>query len=374
MTEQVTANSGDQTWQRAVSFTKGIGRLPGAFTEAVRMLVHDQSANKGMLRPVTKYQVARLVRGPNFKAMLYFASEALAKESLDAAPAVTVGDLLELYQPADLASMITCLVITRRIRKESPPQLWEQVRPTFARESLVGGFVGVAIPSLGFCPGILCGAMPSLARALMARNDPSTYTRFLTETKGKGAREVLAAEGRIWGCSASQVSSLILTQIGFGKDYSALLHSAITCEQGIANISDDSLRRMRLAHLWLDCFLTGREQPTERLDTKFFPFKTDRDRADRLIRAIDDRSMSWLERNGDELSRETTPKLFAELNQDPKFEIPEELKDVFSLKQITEMEEEDFDKLIDQIDLENTDPDAAGILSGTELAELEAMK
>jgi hypothetical protein len=368
-----TANVGDQSWQNALNFTKGIGRLPGAFTEAVRMLVNDQVTNKAELRPVTKYQVARLVRGPNFRAMLYFASESLAKELVAASPSLSVGDLMEFYQPLDLASMITCLVITRRIRKESPPELWELVRPAFARESLVGGFVGVAIPSLGFCPGILCGAMPNLARALMARSNPSTYTRFLTETKGKHGPASHAVELKIWGCYSSQVASLILTQIGFGKDYSALLHSAFVCEQGVANISNDDLRRMRVANLWLDCFLNGREQPTERLATKFFPFKTDRDRADSLIRAIDEKTISWLERSGDDISQEKTPKLFAEAAQDPKFEIPPELKDVFTLREITEMDEEDFDKLIDQIDLENENPDAAGILSGTEIAELDSI-
>ena len=82
----------------------------------------------------------------------------------------------------------------------------------------------------------------------------------------------------------------------------------------------------------------------------------------------------WLDRSGADLSAETAPELFATAAEDSEFEVPDELRDVFTVEELTEMEEDDFDDLIDQIDEEQeSESKRDDVLSGSEIAELEEM-
>lgn len=365
--------SADGTWDVALKCSKEIGYVPGAFSEAIRLLYSDHFTNKQELKPVTKYQIARVLRSPNFKSMLYFASRSLAPDVLQASEHVTVGTLMELYNPLDLATMIAALVLSRKVRKVAGHELWTEIRPRFSRESLVGGYVGVAIPSIGFAPGILWGAMPHLSHALLASKKPESYYEYRDKIEKTKKSVVPEAELAVWGTTSSQVTSVVLTQLGFKKDFASLVDRAATYGNTVASIQDDMLRKMRLGLLWFDCFAAGSEQPRERLSTKDFPFKTDRDRVDTYMKKLSPSDVSWLERSGDDMSPEKTPELFKPQPAIGEFEVPDQLKEVFTLEEITSMEEVDFDKLVDHIDLESEEKESSDILSTDQLRELESM-
>ena len=61
-------------------------------------------------------------------------------------------------------------------------------------------------------------------------------------------------------------------------------------------------------------------------------------------------STAWIERDGNDISVELTPLLF-NLDSESK-PVPEKLRDIFSLKEISDMDEDEFDALIDEIDKE----------------------
>ena len=83
-------------------------------------------------------------------------------------------------------------------------------------------------------------------------------------------------------------------------------------------------------------------------------------------------STSWLDRGKDDLTAEKTPHFFAKKVEDPNLEIPEELKDVFSIDELTAMDENDFDALIDQIDAEQkASAKRDDVISKKDLEELQ---
>jgi hypothetical protein len=360
------------TWNVALDVSKRLGYVPLAFPVAVRQLVLDSKSKNGCIRPVTKYQVARIFRGPNFKSMLYHVTQLTAQDVLKDLKTLTVGDMMDMYRPLDLAALLSSYVISRMVKKSSPPELFAEIRPHLAREAQVGTIVGVAIPTLGFASGILWGTLRHLSHALMAKEDPSSYEKWRKSLTSSQPAEMAKAEIQTWGCTSAQVASMLLTSLGFGKDTAQLLERAGSYQGPVTSIVEKDLQNFRLSVIWFDCFLNGKKQPTEALDPRFFPFETDRKKADGYMASLKSADLAWLERSGADISPERTPQLFAPPGGDGELEIPEQLQDVFSVKSLTSMDEWDFDTLVAQLDHELEEEKAPeGVLSAKDLSALE---
>ena len=367
------AGKSRDSWAIALDISKRLGYVPLAFPVAVRQLVADSKTKENETRPVTKYQIARIFRGPNFKSMLYHVTQLTAKDTVQNFQSLSVGDMMDMYRPLDLASLLSSYVIGRMVRKLAPSELMEDIRPHLTRECQVGALVGVAIPNLGYAAGVLWGSLRHLSHALMAMQDPKSYKTFRKAVTGLSPNETAKKEIEIWGCTSSQVASMLLTSLGFGKETAQLLERAGTYQGAITSITEEDLKNFRLAVLWFECFATGKEQPLEKLPTKFFPFETDRKKVNTSLAEIKATIPSWLERSGDDISPEKTPLLFVKA-KGTNDDIPEQLQDVFSVKALTEMDEWDFDTLVAQIDNELEEGNAPdGVLSSKDLSALEEM-
>lgn len=372
-THSNSAHGAKDSWGVALDISKKLGYVPLAFPVAVRSLVQDSKTKANETRPVTKYQIARIFRGPNFKSMLYHVTQLTAKDTIQDLKSLTVGDMMDMYRPLDLASLLSSYVIGRMVRKIAPPELMNEIRPHLARECQVGALIGVAIPNLGFAAGVLWGTLRHLSHALMASGDPKSYKNFRKSVAGLSPNDIAKKEVELWGCTSAQVASMMLTSLGFGKDTAQLLERAGTYQSPITSITEVDLKNFRLAVLWFDCFANGKQQPNEKLPTAFFPFDTDRKKVTTVLSSLSAELPSWLERSGDDISPEKTPQLFvkpAGTNED----IPEQLQDVFSVKALTNMDEWDFDTLVAQIDCELEEGNQPeGVLSSKDLSALEDM-
>jgi len=365
---------GGDSWQKALEYSKRLGYVPLAFPVAVRSLMADAKTKEGIIRPVTKYQVARVLRGPNFKAMLYYATELVSQDTLKGSLALTVGDLMDLFSPMDLASLLSCYVTNRLASKIAPKELKDAIRPALARETQVGALVGVAIPSLGIAGGLLWGSSRHIAHMLMSSDDPQRYIKWQKAAVGQNIATQAKLEHETWGCTSAQVASMVLAAMGLGKETAALLERAGAYEGPVTSIVETDLQRFRLAVLWFDCFASGKKQPIEKLPAKNFPFDSDRAKVNSALAKIDVSQPAWLERAAADISTTKTPQLFAKPKVDTKFEIPEGLEDVFKLEEITGMDEWDFDTLVAHMDreLEETS-EADGVLSQKDLNKLEEL-
>ncbi len=363
------------SWSVAMEISKRLGYVPLAFPVAVRQLISDSKSKSGETRPVTKYQIARIFRGANFKSMLYYITELTADDTLKDKSALTVGDMMDAYRPLDLACLMSCYVIGRMVRKVVPEDLMREIQPHLSRESQVGALVGVAIPALGFSGGLLWGSLRHLAHALMAAKDPSSYKKWRKAITGLSSQACDKQELETWGCTSAQVASMLLTSLGFGKDTAQLVERAGGYQGAITTITETDLKSFRLAVLWFDCFATGKTQPNEKLPTTFFPDERDRKRVDARISALKTSpSLSWIERSSADISPQKTPKLFAKPKGADGVDVPDQLQDVFSVEALTKMDEWEFDTLVAQIDTELEDGETPeGVLSTKDLSALEDM-
>jgi hypothetical protein len=363
----------DDSWSVALAASKKVGYIPTAFPQAIRLLVGDYLTNEGELRAVSKYQVARVFRADSFKVLLYFAARSLAPDLFKPNQGLAVGDLIAAFGPLDLAAIISASLVSRRTKKVVGEEVWSKVAPHYRRESELGAIIGVSIPSVGFAPGLLIAALRNISHALLIAEDPKSYDRYRAGLKTPARVTDSALELSIWKTTSTQVMSLLLAALGFRAEIGQVLTEAIETTKMAAAITEPRLRAFRLAVIWSDCYIAGLTQPREKLDAKFFPFETDSKRAEVDIARIRALQRGWIDRDKSELTKELAPHLFVAPVDGPEFEIPEQLKDVFSLKELTSMEEEDFDNLVDQIDAEQAAATKKrdDVISSKDLQELE---
>ena len=373
MTGDLSHASGgqDESWKVALAVSKKIGYVPIAFSQAIRLLITDHLKNKGQISAATKYQVSRVFKGASFKSTIYFASRELREDHFANVTACSVGDLVALYTPLDLAAFITCFFLNRRLKKAGG-DVWPLVSPQFSREASIGALVGVAIPTIGYAPGLLLSALRNVSHALMSVDNPKSYEEFRKNLIASKKMIDEDLERKLWKTTSSQVSSMILTALGFKSEVSEIIGSVVNTTQRAAEIKNPQVQSFRLAHLWNEAFVLKREQPLEKLNSTFFPLEKDRVKASPHIEAALNGRISWLDRGKDDLNPQLAPHLFAKKKEDPNLEIPDELKDVFNIEELSSMEEEDFDRLIDQIEAEQkASSKRDDVISKKDLEELE---
>jgi hypothetical protein len=359
----------DDSWDRALICSKKIGYVPSAFSQALRLLTNDELNNNGELRAVTKYQVARVFRGPSFMSMLYFLSLAVTEEKIKPFEPITIGDMLGFYKPLDLAAMITCLFLNRRMRKVAP-DAWLEAYPIFSREVQMGAQVGVAVPALGHAPGILMATVRNVSQVLLSLHKPLSFEVFSDTEKATVSYGNDALESQLWGATSTQVATVLLAHLGFRSKIGEDLAAAINSREMVADIKDPQVQKLRLSLLWSECFFQEAKQPAETLDGAFFPFKKDLARAEAQVKKIRRGARGWIDRNRDDLTKEKAPHLFEERSVDSN--LPVQLQEVFNAKEVLALKESEFDALIDQIDSEHASArPREDVIPTADLEELE---
>jgi hypothetical protein len=302
--------------------------------------------------------------------MLYHFTRLVAPEYLSERASVTVGELIDLYPPADLAAMVGSFSVRRIIKKRVPSELFERIRPHLAREAHIGALTGLAVPNLGLSRGILWGVMPHISHAVMSAHEPALYTRWRKSLQSSSMKERAAREREFWGCSSAQVASMLLVKLGFPTQTGQSLALANEHFGGVATIMDGEIRLSRMALLWFECLLTGQESPHEVLLGNFFPFQKVRASIDENIRDFTSSEQSWIERSSVDISAEKTPQLFNQTAKTSRdMDVPDQLKEVFTVESLTKMDEWQFDELVSHIDKEIADGNISS--DGTSVAATE---
>lgn len=108
----VTTNGYDQgTWDKAQVDAARLGKIPNVFAAAVRLLIADHANFGGTLRPVTKYLVSHAFRGKKIMSMMYYSTRAFLPEEVANKEHVTIGEMVNLYKPYDVAVIYALYLI-----------------------------------------------------------------------------------------------------------------------------------------------------------------------------------------------------------------------------------------------------------------------
>ncbi len=359
------------SWQIARQLSEAFKPMPIAFTSAIRMLIVDEEKNSGNIRPVTKFQVARIFRSASFKSMLYYASSVLKDDQMAGRDYLSSGDLMGMYKSLDLAALIGLHVLYRKCRKIADPGEWDLFKPEITRLAFTGAVLGGGIPKIGIGFGSLIGALPLLILTSQSKVNAPSYRSYRSWVLDNNCQFDPGQEMEIWGCSLQQIATLALSIMGYGVEIGEAFMSGMNPNSSYLKMDKQDSIRCKMAKIWTDTLLQGLQQPQQTIPGDYYPLHTALTSMHRQMALLDDSFKFWFERNHEDISPELTPVLFTK--EDVETEIPEELKEVFSMEEITAMEEEDFDDLIDQIDLEQEGQMSVGgqAISAADLAKID---
>lgn len=349
------------SWVRARQYANQIGTLPNVFAAAVRLLLSDHFKHQGNLRPVTKYLVSQALRGKKILSMFYYATAKLKAEQLAAKDSVKMGELVALYEPYDVAVIYGTFLIYRRARKvlEYNADQFAALIPDFRRDSQLGGLVGAAIPKIGIGNGVLAGSLHPLALGLMASKSPQEVNEYCITMKGCERKLDLELEMKLFGCTVFQTAAVLLTKVGFNK---AVVESYVGGIDPLLRMGQsEEYDQIRYARLWIEGLIDKKAQPLESMPGDYYPLAAAREAMETQVHRSNS-EISWFEREPEHISEELTPKLFSK--ESIQKDVPQQLRDIFTLKEITAMPEEEFDTLIDEIDKNIRDGTLEEHLSG----------
>lgn len=374
--EPYERSSDDESWENAKKWAAHAGHVPNSFSTSIRTLIKDQFTHHQQLRPVTKFQMARLMRVDSFLSMLYHASKELRGEALAEKKYLTLGCMMDLFEPLDMAAMIAAFVQYRKSKKILQANDWNLVQKTMSFNSQFGAQVGVTIPAVGPGIGLILSTFHYFAHPLFFSISPKEYKNYMRHLNQKKILCNQKMERETWGCTVHQIASMILTNYGFGVDVSHGYTYAVDTTKKLGSFDDDPTRyRMKMGYLWIECLYKNEQQPIEQVPAEFYPSSSARERLEQKRDEIEGGESHWLNRGRDDIGPDKTPALYPPEEPDAVDDkhVPPELKDVFSLEEITKMEEDDFDELIDHMDLENEGKVAPGspMLSNSELEKLQ---
>ncbi len=342
----------ERSWKQAKEYSKRLGYVSSVLSANIRLLCwHDRPAMEAIM-PLTKYQVGRMVRGPNFKSVLYYFTDLVARKEISSRSRLTVGEMLDLFKPTEIGAFLLTAALTRIARSIAPPELLREVRPHLAREAHIGALVGIAVPHLGLAPGILWGALPHVAHILMSMDDPILYRTWRRSAVVASTSEKSRREFEVWGCSSAQVCALLMANLGFSRQTACAFELAARYHGPLGYLKEGELQRFRAALLWLETLVNGQVEPNESLPAHLYPFQETKAQAQTLLAEFTLHEPAWIERSVRDISPERTPSLFDEAVHDKSPQLINPLAEIFTVDSLTQMDEWEFDNLLAEIDAE----------------------
>lgn len=301
----------DESWEIARQYFGVLGEIPSSFRVATRTLIVDAEKNDGVATHTTSALVQRLLKGPSLKAAVYFAALTYKPEKVKGVGYISEKELMSFFRTDELAALMSLTYLYKRGKRVCDPEEWKFHSEAIQLSVDYGGVLGVAIPAIGLLLGLLAHGMRDLAVSCFLRHDKSSYKQYRRALKSKGLRFDEVAQMQTWGCTDLQVGAVFLQSLGFGIEFSNSYVLGLTPQSEAPN-GDTIGRAFSAASLWISSLAKSGNEPSGRIDTKFYPLVEPRAQLLEYAATLRSRGSlySWLDKNKEDLSPEKTPQLF----------------------------------------------------------------
>lgn len=303
-----------ESWEVALNYSGLLGVVPNSFSSVIRSLLIDQNRKEGVLSPSTRFMIERLAKTRSIKAPLYYGALTFGADRIQDEEYVSERALVDLYTPAELASIVGISYLFKRSRKLCDPGQFAMITNRFQECADLGAHIGYAIPAISPVAGIIAGAMPYIGLApflFYDRRGFIDYTRHL-----KTARKALDFDYEMnrWSCTSVQIGAVMLQALGMGVATATAFATGVADQsEQLVNDTPDALR-YQTAMLWLRALEETGNEPQVVHRAEFYPTKAALERL--LVATAELREKGsphcWLLRGAFDISPETTPQLFKE--------------------------------------------------------------
>lgn len=287
-------------WTNAKSLVDSFGKYFNLFTTAIRSLRSqgDVSPSRG-LDATSKFNLLRLLASPSLKAKIYFAGKTFYPDKVP--PRTKSEDLISIFTPNELGSLLTIIVLYQMAQKICEEEYWPRISDRINLFAEGGMYLGMAMPAIGPSTGLMVGTLRYISFAAFQKSNPNRYSTYNRDVRGKGATYDLEMEKLYWGTTHVHAGSVLLQQMGFGKEFSQDYFFGLIEEVPMERSHRAKL--MKAAVLWLDSLLLKGEAPeSEEADE----INIEDEDADLLLTRLEKlkrsgSSYNWLSKTGDDL-------------------------------------------------------------------------
>lgn len=310
-----------ETWEQARNVAALVGYVASYFKTAARVLVAEEKG-AAEVSPVARSNVTRLFHGPVMKASLYYASMTYKRERLSEARFFSTNDLVRLYRPGELASLVSLVILWNKTKRFIPEPHGSMIGKRMQAEVDAGYFVGRAIPKIGPSAGMIVPSIRWIAFALFWKLDHKGAGSYYRKMNKERPEFDPAAEIDWWGCSVSQVSSILLQYIGFGVETASLAEQTLASAGDPARLEGcgEKLYRYKALQVWVEALLATGAEPVMSHKVDYYPMKEELALLmSELAEIVQGGSRyHWLNRTAEDITPEATPELFIETECEAK--------------------------------------------------------
>ena len=264
------------SWDTARKRAADLITLPSFVSSFIQKLQRESNANNG-LSPVSFQFLRQLAGTENIRRSLYLAAQTYRSAQVPADVPFYSQGLLKVFQPDELATIFSVLLLARKLSKTLPPKDQKAFLYSLMAEADAGGMIGDAISGIGLSLGILTGAFHSIGEFLMASLDADGWDQYQKHLAGTALPWDYEVEVGLWGCSHLQLAAAALQIVGITSERCLALYSGLANPEGASSTETGSqaiqtLTRVQVAWAWIDDMLRHARKPnTTGLITEFVP-------------------------------------------------------------------------------------------------------
>ena len=215
-TPGITTDKEDEaSWRQAGHYAELIGSVHPVFLRGIRALQQLERGDK-QGKASEHYQVTEVMRSATLRSVLYHAAKAIYTDKLADHPKISGPDLLDLFSPYELASVLCAAFLFRRTSKQCPGQVWSKLASEINGQIEIGALLGNKIPAIGKGRGVLVGSIRYIAFGLLASQDEHGFKKYKRHLNSSNLLSDLSMEVSGWGCNHLQIAAILLQTLGMG--------------------------------------------------------------------------------------------------------------------------------------------------------------
>src|SRR5262249_51852922 len=153
------------------------------------------------------------------------------------------------------------IYLYRRIRKGCDEELFGSSNAVMQLQVDLGGYVGISMSHIGLSYGLLATGMAHLASLMFLGVDKNGYAKYKKSIKRKGMTFDQAEEQEMWGCTHSQIASMLTQPLGLGKAVGSAMTQGLAPKDVLdANMSNQSYA-VYIVPIWVEALMKNGKEP-----------------------------------------------------------------------------------------------------------------
>ncbi len=310
--------SDKQSWDVANDYVGKFKKIPSLFTAPIRALMLDSNQSRASANPASQFLVMRLLRSPTFKAIFYHAAMTFKMDDIASFAFLSSYDLVRLYQPADLASIIGTIFTYRKINAMVGDS--NHIKQVIDFKSInsrveLAVHLGLTVPNIGVRRTIIAAGIPFYCQAMFALEKEQEFLAYKKHLNKKRMLWDLEYEFSHWSTTSLHIAARLLQQLGFGVPLTTLFHESLSRSVNDYTAGKKDELGFQVVNFWLTSLLQTGEAPQEPILGAFYPLQKE------LYKLLFETSIirekaskhNWLERTKADISPHATPQLYQEV-------------------------------------------------------------